>query len=85
MNVKRLTPPLLMAFAVSSVCTLLLSRRIAHGSAPVATLGYVVPLHAFAAGDVLRADGVQLVQWPANHPVQGALLKTADAVGRSLL
>ena len=85
MNVKRLTPPLLMALAVSSVCTLALSRKMAHGSAPVATIGYVVPVHAFAAGDVLRADGVQLAQWPANRPVLGAFLKTGDVVGRALL
>ena len=85
MNVKRLTPPLLMALAVSSVCTLALSRKIAHGAAPIATVGYVVPVHAFAAGDVLKADGVQLAQWPGNRPVQGAFLKTADVVGRALL
>lgn len=85
MNIKRLTPPLLMALAVSSVCTLALSRKMAHGSAPVATVGYVVPSHAFAAGDVLRADGVQLAQWPANRPVLGAFLKTSDVVGRALL
>ncbi len=85
MNVKRLTPPLLMALAVSSVCTLALSRKIAHGAAPIATVGYVVPVHAFAAGDVLKADGVQLAQWPENRPVQGAFLKTTDVVGRALL
>lgn len=85
MNVKRLTPPLLMALAVSTVCTLALSRRMAHGAAPVPTVGYVVPVHAFAAGDVLRADGVQVAQWPADRPVQGAFLKTSDVVGRSLL
>lgn len=85
MNVKRLTPPLLMALAVSSVCTLALSRKMAHGAAPVSMVEYVVPVHAFAAGDVLRADGVQLAQWPANRPVQDAFLKTSDVVGRALL
>lgn len=86
MNAKKLTPPLLMALAVSSVCTFALSRKLNHhGPEQIATVGYVVPLKAFAAGDVLRTDGVQLVQWPANRPIAGAFLKTADVTGRALL
>lgn len=85
MNAKRMMPPLLMALAVSSVCTFALSRKMSHRSDPVAMVGYVVPTHAYAAGDMLRPDGVQVAQWPADRPVAGAFLKTSDVVGRSLL
>lgn len=86
MNAKRLAPPLLIALAVSGVCTLLLSHKLTRASAQKVTMvSYAVPARALAAGDVLRADGVTLVQWPADHPVLGAFSKVSDVVGRALL
>ncbi|MGI4854134.1 MAG: Flp pilus assembly protein CpaB [Janthinobacterium lividum] len=86
MNVKRLTPPLLIALAVSSVCTLALARKMKQpGTRQVAMVPYVVATHAMPAGDLLKADSVQIAQWPADHPLLGAFAKPTDVVGRALL
>lgn len=86
MNVKRLTPPLLIALAVSSVCTLALAHKMKQPSTrQIAMTPYVVALHDMPAGDVLKPDNVQVVQWPADHPLGGAFAKATDVVGRALL
>ena len=86
MNVKRLAPPLLIALAVSSVCTLALAHKMKQPSTrQLAMVPYVAVLHAMPAGDVVKPDSVEVVQWPANHPLTGAFAKTSDVVGRALL
>ncbi|MGI4756749.1 MAG: Flp pilus assembly protein CpaB [Janthinobacterium lividum] len=86
MNVRRLTPPLLIALAVSGVCTLALSRKMtAKAVAPVATIHYIAPARQLAAGEVLRLDSLQTVNWPAEKPIAGAFSKADDLVGRAVL
>ncbi len=86
MNIRRLTPPLLIAFAVSGVCTLALSHRLAaHTQTAAATIPYVVPARALTAGETLRVDTLRSVNWPADHPVAGAFTNTSDLVGRAVL
>lgn len=86
MNVKRLAPPLLIALAVSSVCTFALARKMRHpATQQVAMVPYVAALQAMPAGDVVKPESVQIVEWPANHPMLGAFAKASDVVGRALL
>ena len=86
MNVRRLTPPLLIALAVSGLCTLVLSRKInVHAVEKVPLENYAAPVHAMAAGDVLRPENLHLVSWPATNPVPGAFPRIDAVLGRSLL
>lgn len=86
MNLRRLVPSLLIAFAVSGVCTLALSRKLNTQTAnAVVTVHYVAPARALEAGDILRADNLQAIIWPADNPVPGAFTKASDLVGRAVL
>lgn len=86
MNLRRLTPPLLIALAVSGVCTLALSRRLTVKTVhATATLRYLSPTHALQAGEVIRAESLQTMNWPAENPLAGAFVNTNDLVGRAAL
>ncbi len=86
MTLKRLTPPLLIALVVSGLCTLVIGRQLkVHTVQKIAMLSYLVPNRAIPAGEILRADSLQTVEWPADHAVPGVLTKPADAIGRAML
>ena len=86
MNFRRVAPPLLIALAVSGACTLVLSRRLSMQTAhPLVTIQYIAPVHALEAGEVLRAESLKTVAWPADHPIPGAFLKAGDLFGRAVL
>jgi len=46
---------------------------------------YVVPSRQLQAGEVLRSENMELVAWPASHPVDGAFATTAEIAGRVVL
>lgn len=86
MNGRRITTALLIALVVSALCTYALSRRISnHASSRPPQNRYVAPSKPLQAGEVLKADDIELINWPSSIPVQGAFLKTEDLVGRTLL
>lgn len=86
MNTRRLAPPLLMALAVSGVCTFVLSRRLSvKTSHPIATLHYVAPAHLLEAGEVIRPESLQTINWPAESPISGAFSDAHLLVGRATL
>jgi pilus assembly protein CpaB len=46
---------------------------------------YAAPSRALQAGEILKPDNLELVDWPVAHPLVGAFLNPADLVGRAVL
>jgi pilus assembly protein CpaB len=86
MNFKRMAIALAIGLFISGSCTYLLSRTL-HAKAAVkeAELMYVTPAHSMQAGEILKADSVQLVKWPASQPVADAFTKPDAVIGRALI
>ena len=72
-----------MALVVSIVVSYFLYNRIkkqfSQTSQPVKIVAAVKGLDP---GATITADAVTLIDWPVNFPLEGALTKTQDAVGR---
>jgi pilus assembly protein CpaB len=72
--------------AISGVCTLVLGRKItAHSGVRPAKRRYVAAAMPVAAGEVLKADEIGYIDWPAGEPLEGAFTKPADVIGRPVL
>ena len=83
---RRLSSAFLIALVISGACTFLLSRKLHLRSGPVvATQQYIAAAVPLEAGEVLKADKLKTVVWPASFPLVGAFLKPQDVIGRSLL
>lgn len=86
MNAKRLSTAFLIALAVSALCTWLLSRKMgAHAAERAPDHSYVAPAKPLQAGEVLKAEDLEFVSWPASNSITGAFAKIDDLVGRSVL
>jgi pilus assembly protein CpaB len=87
MNPKRIIVALTLALLVSGVCTWLVSKKM--GTQPAAQkqpdARYAAPSRALQAGEVIKADDIELVAWPGSDPIEGAFIKMADVVGREVL
>ena len=87
MNPKRVTFALFLALMVSGFCSWFvaskLNRHPAQQHAPDAM--YVAPSRPMQAGEILKADNVELVAWPSSNPVDGAFKNSADLLGREVL
>jgi pilus assembly protein CpaB len=86
MMAKRLTAALIVALVVSGLFTFLLSKRVSR-STPVAPKRrlYVTASTTLEAGQLLKANNLQLVEWPLSTPLIGAFDKIEDVVGRSVV
>ena len=86
MIARRLIIALCVAVLVSGVFTFWLSRRFANlHDAKSARVQYVATVTDINAGETLRPVDVQRIDWPSSTPLEGALLKPEDVVGRTLL
>jgi len=86
MNLRRLTVSLVIALLLSALCTWILSRRIGAASARhTPDWRYVAPASSLAAGETLKRENLELVEWPVSHPVPGAFAHPEDLIGRTLL
>ncbi|HEV2273891.1 MAG TPA: Flp pilus assembly protein CpaB [Acidobacteriaceae bacterium] len=87
MNAQRILPALAAALALSGGCTYLLSRKMqAHPAAQAqAEERYAAPGRPLQAGEVLKAEDVEMVSWPRSHSIQGAFSRASDVVGREVL
>jgi pilus assembly protein CpaB len=87
MNPKRIIVALTLALFVSGACTWLVSRKL--GAQPATQkqpdARYAAPSRAIQAGEVLKADNIELVAWPSSDPIDGVFTKVADLVGRAVL
>jgi pilus assembly protein CpaB len=86
MNMKRLALALVMGLLVSGTGTWFLGRKLTVGAARRAPdQHYLAPVHPLAAGEVIKAEDVGMVNWPADAPLAGAFTSPANLVGRTLL
>jgi pilus assembly protein CpaB len=75
-----------MALVISLVVSYFLYNRIKRQyAAAVQPIKIVAATKTLDAGATITADAVMLVDWPVNFPVEGAMTKTQDAVGRIAL
>jgi pilus assembly protein CpaB len=85
MNSRRLLIALLAALLLSGIVTFFLNRKISRRmvTAPAQqTQKWVAASRPLRAGEVLQAESLTLVDWPAKLPLEGAFTKTEDLVGR---
>jgi pilus assembly protein CpaB len=86
MVARRLITALFTALLVSGVFTYWLSKKFAKPHvAAVQRLQYVATAKALDAGEVLKAEDLTTVEWPATAPLEGAHQKPEELAGRTLL
>jgi pilus assembly protein CpaB len=77
---------LLIGLLISGTCTYLLSRALrARSTAKAPELSYVAPLRPLAAGEIIKADSLEMVTWPASQPIPDGYAKPDALIGRGLL
>jgi len=84
---RRLTSALLIALFISGVFTFWLSQKFTktHAAAPPPRSQYVTAAANLEAGQMLRAENLHMIDWPATMPLQGAYTNTQALVGRVVL
>jgi pilus assembly protein CpaB len=84
---RRLTSAFIIALLVSGVFTFWLSQRFTKPKAapPPAKSQYVTAAANMEAGQVIKAENLHLVDWPASMPLQGASTAPQSLVGRVVL
>jgi len=76
----------MMALVISLVVSYFLYNRIKRQyAAAVQPIRIVAATKPLDAGATVSADSVALVDWPVNFPIEGAMTKTQDAIGRMVL
>jgi pilus assembly protein CpaB len=84
MIARRLIVALFIAVLVSGAFTYWLSRRLA-GARSASGLHYVTAIKDLEAGEVLRPELLSRTDWPKDKPIEGAVTRLDDVVGRALL
>jgi pilus assembly protein CpaB len=87
MNMQRLIVALGVGLLISGGSTYLLSRKLAvHAdSQRTAGLRYLAPVRPLDAGATIKAEDVEMIDWPTTAPIAGAFSVPQDLVGRTLL
>jgi len=87
MNPRRIFVALTLAFLVSGASTWLVARRISRPAEPQLRpdARYAAPSRALGAGEVLKADNIEMVAWPSSDPLEGTFTQTSDLIGREIL
>ena len=85
MNPRRLIFALLVALLLSAAVTYFLNRKLGARAAAPQTQKYVAAAHNLQSGEVLKAESLTLVDWPASLPVTGGFTKVDEIVGRSTI
>jgi pilus assembly protein CpaB len=85
---RRLTSSFIIALLVSGVFTLWLSTKVSkkNGVAPPpAKSQYVAAAANLQANQVIRAENLRLIDWPASVPLNGAFGNPTALIGRIVL
>lgn len=83
---RRLTSAFLVALLISGFCTFLLSKKIGvHREQPVRKSQYLAAALPLEAGQVLKAQDIKIIDWPASLPLQGGIAQPKDLIGRAVL
>jgi len=86
MDRRRLIVALLAALLLSGAVTFFLNRRINRRNAalvPQTMQKYVAASRPVQPGEVLKADNLTLVDWPAKLPLDGGFTKVEELAGRA--
>jgi pilus assembly protein CpaB len=84
---RRLTSAFIVALVISGIFTYWLSQKYAKKgpAAQVAKSQYVAAAANMEAGQVIKAENLRLVDWPANVPLPGAFSAPQPLVGRIVM
>jgi pilus assembly protein CpaB len=84
---RRITTALLIACLISGGCTYWLGKRIkvAASARNEHELQYVAAARGLAVGEVVHAEDISWISWPAARPLKGASSAEATMVGRVVL
>jgi pilus assembly protein CpaB len=84
---RRLTSAFIIALVVSGLFTFWLSQKFSktHAAPPPPKSQYVAAAANLEAGQMIRADNLRLVDWPASMPLAGAFNAPQPLVGRVVL
>lgn len=86
MEPKRIALAVGVALVLALGATVFLYRDlVARRAAQPQMQKIVAAAKPMDAGSLLSAESVVLIDWPATLPTEGTVLKTEDAVGRSLI
>jgi pilus assembly protein CpaB len=85
MRARRLVVALILAIAVSGLCTLWLSHKFAGMKTANGHRKYVAASQSLTAGEILHASSLRLVEWPSDLPLTGAFTTPDQVDGRVLL
>jgi len=85
MNPRRLVTALMIALVLSGVATFVISRLASRRSTRPEMTRYVAAANALQSGEILKAENLKLVEWPASVPLNGAFAKVDDLIGRSVI
>ena len=86
MQTRRVLIALTSALVLSGAFTLWLGSRLSHHqSGSAGKLKYVALTKNIDPGQVIGADDLKQISWPADAPLPGAFLRTDEVVGKSVL
>ena len=86
MNSRRVLLALLIALLLSGGVTFFISRKLSSSSTSRPTVHrYVAASRALDAGEVLKAEDLVLIDWPASVPVANAFPQAGDLAGRAVI
>lgn len=84
---RRLTSAFIVALVISGIFTYWLSQKYTKKgpAAPVAKSQYVAAAANLEAGQVIKAENLRMVDWPASSPLPGAFPAPQPLVGRVVM
>ncbi len=86
MNSRRMGISMAIGLVISGSCTYFLSRKIgAKGAAQPTEQKYVAPARFVKSGELLKAEDLEVVSWPAATPIADAFSKPEAVIGRAVL
>jgi len=86
MITRRLASAFVIALVISGIFTLWLSQKYSKAKPPAPPKNqYVAAVANLEAGQVIRAENLRMVDWPANVPLAGAFTRPEPVIGRVVL
>ena len=86
MNFRRLAIAMAIGLFISGTCTWVLSRKIsAHVAEHPVEQKYVAPARPLKAGEILKAENIELVPWPTGAALADAFVKPEAVIGRTVM
>lgn len=85
MNPRRLVFALAVALFLSGAVTFFINHKLGNRAAAVQTQKVVAASRGIQSGEVLKPDGLILVDWPVSVPLKDPFTKIDDVVGRSAI